>query len=73
VSREDYDRRAAADGPLFVGSPQEIIDKIAWEHELFGHQRYLAQVDIGGQPYETVSRTLDLLGTKVLPAVRHLR
>ena len=65
VSRETYDKRAAADGPLFVGSPQEIIDKISWEHELFGHQRYLAQVDIGGQPYAMVAKTLELLGGKV--------
>jgi alkanesulfonate monooxygenase SsuD/methylene tetrahydromethanopterin reductase-like flavin-dependent oxidoreductase (luciferase family) len=72
VSREEYDRRAAVDGPIFVGSPQEIIDKIAWEHELFGHQRYLAQIDIGGQPYAMVARTLELLGAKVLPAVRRL-
>jgi alkanesulfonate monooxygenase SsuD/methylene tetrahydromethanopterin reductase-like flavin-dependent oxidoreductase (luciferase family) len=72
VAPEDYKKRAAADGPLFVGSPQEIIDKISWEHELFGHQRYLAQVDIGGQPYRMVAKTLELLGAKVLPAVRHL-
>jgi alkanesulfonate monooxygenase SsuD/methylene tetrahydromethanopterin reductase-like flavin-dependent oxidoreductase (luciferase family) len=72
VSREDYDTRASAEGPLFVGSPQEIVDKISWEHELFGHQRYIAQVDIGGQPYAMVARTLELLGGKVLPAVRNL-
>ena len=72
VTREDYEKRAAADGPLFVGSPQEIIDKISWEYELFGHQRYLAQVDIGGQPYKMVAKTLELLGEKVLPAVRRL-
>ena len=69
VSREDCDKRSSADGPLFVGSPQQIVDKISWEHELFGHQRYLAQVDIGGQPYAMVAKTLELLGGKVLPAV----
>jgi alkanesulfonate monooxygenase SsuD/methylene tetrahydromethanopterin reductase-like flavin-dependent oxidoreductase (luciferase family) len=72
VPREIFDKRAAADGPLFVGSPQEIVDKISWEHELFGHQRYIAQVDIGGQPYAMVARTIELLGGKVLPAVRNL-
>ena len=72
VSREEYDKRAAADGPLFVGSPQQIVDKISWEHELFGHQRYLAQVDIGGQPFSMVAKTLELLGNKVAPAVRQL-
>jgi alkanesulfonate monooxygenase SsuD/methylene tetrahydromethanopterin reductase-like flavin-dependent oxidoreductase (luciferase family) len=70
VPREVYQTRAAADGPLFVGSPQEIVDKILWERELFGHQRYLAQVDIGGLAYSSVARTIELLGEKVLPALR---
>lgn len=72
VSREEYEKRAAADGPLFVGSPQEIADKMLWEYELFAHQRFLAQVDIGGQPFAMVARTIELLGTKVAPVVRHL-
>jgi alkanesulfonate monooxygenase SsuD/methylene tetrahydromethanopterin reductase-like flavin-dependent oxidoreductase (luciferase family) len=70
IPREEYDKRAAADGPLFVGSPQAIIDKMLWEHELFGHHRYLAQVDIGGLPFAKVARTIELLGAKVLPAVK---
>jgi probable LLM family oxidoreductase len=70
VPREEYDRRAAADGPLFVGSAQEIVDKLSRGRELFGHQRYLAQIDIGGLPYAKVARTIEMLGTKVLPAVR---
>ena len=41
-----------------------------WERELFGHQRYLAQVDIGGLPFAEVARTIELLGAKVAPAVR---
>jgi len=70
VPREEFDRRAAKDGPLFVGSAEEIVDKILYGRELFGHQRYLAQVDIGGLPYAKVVRTIELLGSKVLPAVR---
>jgi hypothetical protein len=38
--------------------------------ELFHHQRFLAHVDIGGQPFAMVARVIELLGTKVLPAVR---
>jgi alkanesulfonate monooxygenase SsuD/methylene tetrahydromethanopterin reductase-like flavin-dependent oxidoreductase (luciferase family) len=69
VPREVFAKRAAPDGPLFVGSPQEIVDKILWERELFGHQRYLAQLDIGGLPFSKVARSIELLGAKVLPAV----
>ena len=28
---------------LNVGSPQQIIEKILYQHELFGHQRYIAK------------------------------
>ena len=70
IPRDEYDKRAAADGPLFVGSPEQIVDKILWERELFGHQRYLAQIDIGGLPYAKVARTIELLEAKVLPAIR---
>lgn len=70
IPRDEYEKRAAADGPLFVGSPQEIVDKMLWERELFGHQRYLAQIDIGGLPFARVARTIELLEAKVLPAIR---
>jgi probable LLM family oxidoreductase len=70
VPREEYDRRLAATGPLFVGSPQQIIDKIMMERELFGHERFLAQIDIGGLPYARVVEVIELLAGEVMPAVR---
>jgi hypothetical protein len=53
-----------------VGSPQEVIDKLLYQKELFGHQRFLAQVDVGGMPFRMVARTIELLATKVVPVVR---
>jgi alkanesulfonate monooxygenase SsuD/methylene tetrahydromethanopterin reductase-like flavin-dependent oxidoreductase (luciferase family) len=70
IPREEYEQRAAADGPLFVGSPQEIIDKLCWERELFKQDRYLAQIDIGGLPFAKVAKTIELLGEKVVPALK---
>ncbi len=72
VSREEFDKRAGAEGPLFVGSADEIVAKLRYGHGLFGHQRYLAQIDIGGLPSARVARTIELLATKVLPAVKDL-
>ena len=69
VPREAYDQRVAPDGAIFVGSPQQIIDKLMYEKELFGHDRFLAQVDIGGLPYAKVAESIELLATKVMPAV----
>ncbi|MBO9123715.1 MULTISPECIES: LLM class flavin-dependent oxidoreductase [unclassified Rhizobium] len=69
VSRDDYERLRAPHGPLFVGSPQQIIDKVLYEHELFGHDRFMAQLDIGGLPYPKVADAIELLATEVMPAV----
>jgi probable LLM family oxidoreductase len=70
LSRSDYERAANLEGAYFVGSPQQIIDKLMYQHELFGHQRFLAQIDIGGIPYDKVARTIELLATEVAPVVR---
>jgi probable LLM family oxidoreductase len=70
MPRSEYERLASPQGCLFVGSPQQIIDKILYEHELFGHQRFLAQIDIGGLPFAQVAQAIELLATEVRPAVQ---
>jgi probable LLM family oxidoreductase len=70
VTRADYEERAATHGAIFVGSPQQIIDKILYERELFGHQRFLAQIDIGGLPFLEVARVIELFAAKVAPVIR---
>jgi probable LLM family oxidoreductase len=70
ISRDVYEQLAGREGPLFVGSPQQIVDKILYQRELFGHQRFLAQIDIGGLPFAEVGKVIDLLATDVVPAVQ---
>jgi probable LLM family oxidoreductase len=70
VSRADFDALAGPHGPLFVGSPQQVVDKISYERELFGHQRFMGQIDIGGLPYAKVAQAIELLATDVVPVVR---
>lgn len=69
ISSRDYAQLASPRGSLFVGSPQEIAEKILYEHELFGHQRFLAQIDIGGLPFAKVAQVIELLASDVLPIV----
>lgn len=57
-------------GALLVGSPQEVIDKILFEHEIFQHDRFLAQMALGAMPHDKVLKAIELLGTVVAPAVR---
>jgi alkanesulfonate monooxygenase SsuD/methylene tetrahydromethanopterin reductase-like flavin-dependent oxidoreductase (luciferase family) len=70
VPRETFDTRAAPTGPLFVGSPQEIIDKVLYERELFGHDRFLAQVDLGALSFAEVAGVIELLASEVAPVLR---
>lgn len=53
-----------------IGSPQQIIEKILYQHELFGHQRYIAQMDFGGVPFELLAKNIELIGTEILPAIK---
>lgn len=70
VSRRQFEAEAAPGGALLMGSPQEVIEKILWEHELFGHQRTLIQLSVGTLPHARMLRAIELLGTVVAPAVR---
>jgi hypothetical protein len=47
-----------------------VAEKILYEHELFGHDRYLAQMSVGAVAHDDVMRSIELFGTKVAPLVR---
>ncbi|MGO2644269.1 LLM class flavin-dependent oxidoreductase [Brevibacterium aurantiacum] len=53
-----------------LGSPQQVVEKILHQHETFGHQRYLGQIDFGGMPYEKVMKQIETIGSEVIPAVK---
>lgn len=57
-------------GADFVGTPAQIVEKILFQHEIFGHQRMLLQLGIGTIEHKKVMRAIELLGTEVAPAVR---
>ncbi len=70
LTREQFDRACGPEGHLLVGSPQQVTEKILAEHELFGHDRFLAQISVGTLPHEQVMRATELFATEVAPAVR---
>ena len=70
IMRQDFDALRTLHGALVVGSPQDVIEKILYQHELFGHQRFLAQISVGTLPHEQVLRAIELFATEVAPAVR---
>jgi alkanesulfonate monooxygenase SsuD/methylene tetrahydromethanopterin reductase-like flavin-dependent oxidoreductase (luciferase family) len=70
MTREDFEASRTLRGANFVGSPQEVIEKILFQHEIFGHSRFLLQLTVGTLPHATVMRSIELLGTEVAPVVR---
>ena len=70
MTRAQFEALCSPRGALLVGSPAEVVEKILFEHELFGHQRFLAQISIGPLPHAQVLRAVELLGAEVAPAVR---
>jgi len=57
-------------GDWIIPIPREVADKILAQHELFRHDRFLAQMSLGPLPHERAMRSLELLGTEVAPLVR---
>ena len=70
LTRQDFEAGRTLRGALFVGSPQQVVEKILFQHEIFGHRRFLAQISVGTLPHRNVMRAIELLGTEVAPVVR---
>ena len=68
MSRRDFDQSLTLRGANFVGSPQEVIEKILFQHEIFGHQRFLLY--LSSLDHAKTMRAIELYGTDVAPAVR---
>jgi probable LLM family oxidoreductase len=70
MTREAFDQSCTLHGADFVGDPQQVIEKILYQHELFGHQRHLLQFSVGTMPHAQIMHSIELYGTQVAPAVR---
>ena len=55
---------------MLIGDPEQIIEKLLYQYEEFGMQRYIAHIDFGGLPHHEVLKQIEILGTKVLPTVK---
>jgi probable LLM family oxidoreductase len=69
-TRQDYDASLGLRGANFVGDPEQVVEKILFQHEIFRHQRFLLQITVGSMPHAKVMRAIELYGTEVAPAVR---
>ena len=70
IPRSYYDLEVGPHGGIFAGDAKETIAKIKWERQLLGIDRLLLQFDFGGVPFKHVKRSVEILGTEVLPEIR---
>lgn len=69
-TRSAFEASSTIRGANVIGSPDEVIEKILFQHEIFGHNRMLLQLTVGTMPHDKVMHAVELLGTKVAPVVR---
>lgn len=69
LTQERFMHECRLEGAFFVGEPEEIVDKILYQHSIFRHSRLLLQLTVGTIPHRAVLEAIELLGTRVLPAV----
>jgi probable LLM family oxidoreductase len=70
MQRPSFDALRTPRGALAVGSPEQVVEKILYQHSIFGHQRFMAQMSVGSLEHAKVLRSIELFGTVVAPAVR---
>ena len=70
MSRQDFEASRTLRGANFIGSPQEVIEKILFQWEIFHHDRFLMQMTVGSIPHAKIMRSIELYGTVVAPAIR---
>jgi probable LLM family oxidoreductase len=70
TTRAQFEAGRSKQGALLVGSPQQVIDKILFEKELFGLDRFLLHVSVGTMPHSQIMHSIELFGTRVAPVVR---
>jgi alkanesulfonate monooxygenase SsuD/methylene tetrahydromethanopterin reductase-like flavin-dependent oxidoreductase (luciferase family) len=59
-------------GPLYVGSPETVAEKIAANLPGLGAARFDPKYGMGGLSHDALMTNIDLYGTRVIPRVRDL-
>lgn len=68
--KDQYMQAKSTKNSIMVGSPQQIIEKILYQYELFGHQRFIVQLDHGSIPHKKIMEMIELFATEVAPVIR---
>jgi probable LLM family oxidoreductase len=70
VTRRHFDEVAGFDGAIVIGNPETVAEKIMRHSEaLGGIDRFTFQMDNAGLTHEQMMKSIELIGTKVIPLI----
>jgi alkanesulfonate monooxygenase SsuD/methylene tetrahydromethanopterin reductase-like flavin-dependent oxidoreductase (luciferase family) len=70
MSRPQFDFMRAPEGSLLVGSVEQVVEKILYQHQLFGFTRFVAQSSLGTLPHELTMKSIEIFASQVVPEVK---
>ena len=69
-TKMQFDGGRSPEGALFIGSANEVADKINKVKELFGLTRFIGHMDVGDPDHQLMLKSIELFGDKVRPHVK---
>src|SRR5213595_3662541 len=72
MTRANFDAQRGPYGALVIGNAEEVTEKIIRHSEALGDiSRWTFQMNAGSLPHAKLMRAIEILGTRVAPAVRN--
>jgi probable LLM family oxidoreductase len=68
--RSQFEYGKSRNGALFIGTAEEMVDKILYMQELFGLTRFAAHMDVGAPAHKDMMKSIEIFGTKIAPKVK---
>ena len=68
--RHNFDAGRTSSGALVIGDANEAIEKILQMQTMFGLTRFAAHMDVGGPSHKDLMKSIEIYGTKIVPAVK---
>lgn len=69
-SRSQFETGMSQHGALFMGSSQDVAEKITQTAKQFGLTRFIAHIDVGGPSHFNQMQTIERFASEVIPQVK---
>ncbi|MBS1748598.1 MAG: LLM class flavin-dependent oxidoreductase [Bacteroidetes bacterium] len=69
-TQSQFEAGMSMQGALYMGNAEEVAEKIIHTIKMFGLTRFIAHIDVGGPSHKELMKTIELLGSKVIPIVK---